>query len=838
MDLQAGGGDDTLVAATGSTGSFDGGGDTDMIVHSGGNDQTLSNDSLNVDSATKNLFGIETASLTGSSADNLIRTIGFTNGSVTLAGGEGNDTFEPSSSNDQNDSIDGGGGSEDAISMTFSNSPLIELTDSSFSGIPGAGIGTDSIGGIERATIGGGPANQLIDAGGLSGLVSLTGGSGGSDTLVSGSGLGDQTLAGGSGTPNRAIRSAAASQVITGGAITGGGTVGLSNIQDVSVSGGPGPDELDASGYPGMVSLAGGGGDDSLYGNNQSNLLDGGPGTDLLRPRTSAADAADDTLVGGTGIDAVDYIGSASANESLTLDDQEIQTGANTKSLEGIEVASILGGTGDNDFEASSFSGPVSIDGAPGENTLTGGPAADTITGGDDTDLITGGPGSDALAGGAGIDTLVQAADADQVLSDTSATGSGNDTIAGFEEAELSGGPFANLIDASAFTGGPVLISGGAGEDTLAGSPASDSLSGGADPDLVIQQSDNDQQLTESGLTGNGTDTLDSIERADLTGGPSANLIDASAFSGPTTLEGLAGADTLTGGTGIDLVRQVGVTNQVLSDSEVGGDGPDQISGIETASLVGTTAADSIDASAFTLGPVSLTGLQGDDTLVAGQADTELLGDGGADSLVGGTGLDLLSGGDGDDTLDSQAGNPTVDANDCGADQDEAITDPDDTAINCEVVNGEVVDPPDPDPDPDDTVAPVTKLNGPARQAAKGKRVKVKVFASCNEACSVRVRGRVHYKQRVKKNGNRKLAKRTMRLKTRNVTLRANQRRRVVLKLKPGQSRKLIRMLKRKAATRPVARLKGVARDEASNRSKAARKNVRITVPRGKGRRR
>jgi Ca2+-binding RTX toxin-like protein len=53
---------------------------------------------------------------------------------------------------------------------------------------------------------------------------------------------------------------------------------------------------------------------------------------------------------------------------------------------------------------------------------------------------------------------------------------------------------------------------------------------------------------SRSRLTGRSTaNTLDSIERAVLTGGDSDNRMDASAFSGSVTLSGGAGADVLIG---------------------------------------------------------------------------------------------------------------------------------------------------------------------------------------------------------------------------------------------------------------------------------------------------
>ena len=91
--------------------------------------------------------------------------------------------------------------------------------------------------------------------------------------------------------------------------------------------------------------------------------------------------------------------------------------------------------------------------------------------------------------------------------------------------------------------------------------------------------------LSDTQVTGRGTDTLVSIEEASLTGNGSANTLDAGGFSGSTTLDGAGGDDTLVGGYG--------------NDSAVGGTGNNLF--VETAAL--TTSVQ------FTLTNQSLVGL-------------------------------------------------------------------------------------------------------------------------------------------------------------------------------------------------------------------------------------
>jgi len=54
------------------------------------------------------------------------------------------------------------------------------------------------------------------------------------------------------------------------------------------------------------------------------------------------------------------------------------------------------------------------------------------------------------------------------------------------EHAVLTAGPGHNLLNASAFTAGPVTLWGGAGQDILIGGSGHDTLHGGAGQDTLI----------------------------------------------------------------------------------------------------------------------------------------------------------------------------------------------------------------------------------------------------------------------------------------------------------------------------------------------------------------
>src|SRR5206468_3408636 len=99
---------------------------------------------------------------------------------------------------------------------------------------------------------------------------------------------------------------------------------------------------------------------------------------------------------------------------------------------------------------------------------------------------------------------------------------------------------------------------GGDGDDTMVGGGGNDTCDGGAGNDLIQAWSEASRNLTNSSLSAGvalGVDALIGIERAELTGGVSANVIDCSLFTGKAILSGGAGADLLIGGLGADLLK-------------------------------------------------------------------------------------------------------------------------------------------------------------------------------------------------------------------------------------------------------------------------------------------
>ena len=231
------------------------------------------------------------------------------------------------------------------------------------------------------------------------------------------------------------------------------------------------------------------------------------------------------TLTGGAG--ASDEI-IATANADLTLTDTSLAVGAINFTLSGFEDADLTGGAGANAINVGGWSNDAELDGGGGTDTLI------------DT-LATGGTGFTLSDG-----TLAR-------------TGGASFTLDNFdgETATLTGDSTSETFTVSSWAGNATL-NGNGGTDTLVSSNNAAS-----------------QTLTDTLFTrGGSTFTLSSIDLATISGGSSANTIDASGASIDVTLNGLNGNDILSAGTGDDTLNG-GNDNDTLT----GGDGDDTING-------------------------------------------------------------------------------------------------------------------------------------------------------------------------------------------------------------------------------------------------------------------
>jgi Ca2+-binding RTX toxin-like protein len=672
------GGNDTVtldnVGATFTTHTYDytNANDGTITLNDGADDTTINFIGLepitNDGTATDIIFNLPTtdddATLqdSGTSSDGLMSLVSNTStfeattfvvptGSLTINAGDGNDTVSFSSADDALVPNDSSNVNSQTVVINGDAGADI-LVGSTFNDVMNGGAGNDVLNGrAGNDTLGGDADNDtLLGGGGNDDLFGGDGedrikGQGGTDSV--GGGAGNDTIEGGAGTSslrekgdvNLTIRSSGNTIILEGlgtDIITG-------TYSTASLVGGASGNILDASGFTGNVTLDGAGGNDTLVGTSNVDMLIGGSGLDRAVLRVRGNVVVTDNGVAGPGGDLLEDV------EALQIEIDD-PTGARVDarpytlgkvSIIGSDGRDTIYGTDANDF----------LNGRGGRDQIFGGAGNDRVLGGGSNDLLVGGSGNDTILGNSGIDTIsggegndrivggnnrtvlreenfsgdVTVTSSGQAASITSTGSLGNDVLRGsFKTLELTGDDGPNKIDASGFNFA-VTLQGGGGNDTLLGGSQGDSLDGGDGVDQIQQTVDLEQILTDTLVTGRGADTLSSIEEAVLIGGDLGTNIDASAFSGATTLIGNGGGDTLIGGSGDDVLA--------------GGDGDDKLFG-----LAGNDTAD---------------GAAGNDSVIGGDANDILLGGSGNDTLRGEAGDDTLLGEDGDDDIDGGSGTDT-----------------------------------------------------------------------------------------------------------------------------------------------------------------------------------
>ncbi|HEX8914414.1 MAG TPA: hypothetical protein VF796_18850 [Humisphaera sp.] len=292
------------------------------------------------------------------------------------------------------------------------------------------------------------------------------------------------------------------------------------------------------------------------------------------------------TVGGTTGNDTITI---TSASGKLTA-----KVNAETRSftLTAVKKIVVNAGKGNDTVNiAASVTKPAVINGSDGNDKLTGGGGSDVINGGAGNDTETGGGGKDTFNGGTGTDTVSYASyskavkvsldgvpndgaagEGDDVETDVENVtgGSGDDTLAGDDDANvLSGGAGADTLLGE---GGKDVLNGGTGADDLEGDAGDDDLNGG-----------------------DGNDDLDGgTENDDLDGG-----------NGDDVLDGAAGTNVVKGGAGLDRFRRSGGVDTLSdrqSDEDEEADEDDY--GISGASVRLVTAADPV-AGTITVAPPS-----------------------------------------------------------------------------------------------------------------------------------------------------------------------------------------------------------------------------------------
>jgi Ca2+-binding RTX toxin-like protein len=499
------------------------GGAGDDTLYGGNADDTMSGGSGGADL----LFG-----------DRGFDTLRSTGGADTLDGGSGDDQITITSGAGAR--VVHGGTGTDLLTADFSASASgVVTTAGGYANGAGASVIYD---GIETLFVRGGTGNDSLK--GAKANDSLFGG-GGKDTIDGGKGddsvvITDGLAKGGVGTDRLAVNYSAVSTSVTtlanGGFTDGVRTVLHSGFELLFITGGSVAD-----------TLTGGDSTDTLTGNAGNDSLSGGKGADKL-----IGGLGNDTLDGGKDFDTADYTGIAGAvTVDLSLAGVQDTGGGGLDLLLAIE--NLTGGSGADTLTGDKWAN--SLVGGAGADTLSGGAGNDfldagvsfTNTGnrldggaGDDSVRAAEGTGADTLEGGSGIDTLIllpigfdssPPGKVDLAISAAQDTGSGMDTITGFENVlgafgndTIWGSAEANRLDGAE---GDDSLSGRGGADTLVGGLGADVLSGGAHGDRFVYLALDDSRAG----VGFGVDLITDFAAGDLV---DLSAIDADASSSGT----------------------------------------------------------------------------------------------------------------------------------------------------------------------------------------------------------------------------------------------------------------------------------------------------------------
>ncbi len=357
---------------------------------------------------------------------------------------------------------------------------------------------------------------------------------------------------------------------------------------------------------------------------------------DLL---VSAPNAGSNNPYGGSNGEGEVYILFGSSDgfgadidlNALDADDGFIIRGLDNFDNLGVSVSSAgdVNGDGlDDILVGAPNAGSTSSYSSEGEAYIIFGFAPVELTGTAGDDLLTGSPGADFLSGLGGNDTLEGLGGDDNILG-----GSGNDSIlAGGGDDIVQGGTGADNL--SGEDGQDILV-GDTGNDTISGGGGKDALSGGDDDDSLLGNGGKDTLNGDDGidtLRGGGGDDL-------LRGGSEGDRLFGQ--RGNDTIDGNSGFDILRGGSGNDLLNGGSGRDRLFGQAEddilngesgsdylVGGRGNDLIDGGEEDDFI-----IGVDIEGSNLTPGSgeidtLTGAEGSDTFVLGDADTVYYSDG------------------------------------------------------------------------------------------------------------------------------------------------------------------------------------------------------------------
>ncbi len=341
--------------------------------------------------------------------------------------------------------------------------------------------------------------------------------------------------------------------------------------------------------------------DDTIVGDSGANVIEGLAGADVLYA---------DQISGGsipTDHSASDTLSYRSSDSAVTLD--------------------FVAGTG----TGGHAQGDVFL----GFENAIGSAYGDTFYGNAKSNSFEGLGGADTFDGAGGSDwvTYVESGAAVQVdLGTNTATGgdAAGDSFTSIEN--IHGSAYADTLTGD---DGNNIFNGGLGADTITGGGGSDTVTYAAA--TVAVQVDLSLGTATGDALASG-DVLSGIENVIGTAYADTLIGDGS----DNTFEGGLGADTLTGGGGLDIVSYVNAASAITADLTTPGSNTGEAAGDTYSSiegLIGSAYADTLTGDSF---DNFIQGMLGNDTVNGGA---------GNDTIVSGFGFDIIDGGADNDTL-------------------------------------------------------------------------------------------------------------------------------------------------------------------------------------------
>ncbi len=693
--LSAGSGDD-YVTVHGSELSVDGGAGNDMLRLNAGTLVTGINfavtpggDQTSGDSTVVSRFeGVDATTLgvnmtvIGSVGANTILT---GSGNDQIRGGSGADIIDAGAGNDTVDywgteaSIDGGSGANLLVLRGAATINLANAADQSAGDLAAVQNFQD----VDASAL---TATQIAQITGTTGANVITGGAGAD--VIDGNG-GADTIRAGAGNDTVVYRGAEA--LVDGGA--GLDTLELrvgAGITTVNFSVGPNNDQtigdagvatnfenLDASLLSGSLTVLGSSGANAIVTGAGNDTIDGNGGADTIR-----AGAGNDVIT-FHGTEAV-IDGEAGTNRLVLATAGEINLALGDQS---VGDATLVTNIQNVDGSGLGATQGVVISGSAGANILQGGAGADAIDGAGGADIVDAGAGDDtvsyrggevSLDGGAGINTLLLRTAVNVDLGAADVTGGDGVLVGNFDNVSALGLSTGVTLTGSS---GANAITGGTGADTIDGAGGSDIIQAGGGNDTVFWRGG--EQTVDGG---SGSDTLvivgsGGISSVNLSAPSGADQsvgdgvavlnfenVDASGFTTAISVTGSTSANTITTGSGNDLIDGLGGADVIQA-----GSGNDTVAVYGTEVLIGggpginrlllgaainvdlgaadQTLSDAAAVSGFSdvdasrLGPgqgVTITGSSGVNAIIGGS---------GADTIDGAGGADVINAGDGDDSV-------------------------------------------------------------------------------------------------------------------------------------------------------------------------------------------